>query len=101
MEKQRAAADRLDHARRRSDEMLHGVRILPAPEPIRIGAQADPFRRFVDLHAAAMLKVPLAQDQMAEDVKRQGLPVAVMSHCMALSSAEVQPCTSIVPSSNR
>src|SRR6185295_17204826 len=66
------AADRVDRIGRGSDEMVDGIRIALAPQPLRVRAEREALARFVDLDAAGMLELALAEHDVAEDEKAAG-----------------------------
>ena len=69
---QLVAADRLDGIRRVDDQMVHGVGIALSPKRCRVRAEGDAQPLGVDLDAARVAQLPLAEDEPGEDEEAAG-----------------------------
>src|SRR5262249_60732977 len=66
------AADGVDRIRAAEDEMVGGIGIALAPEPVRVRQKREPLARLVDLDSAAILIFAFAEHSMAEDEEAAG-----------------------------
>src|SRR6185295_18284967 len=57
---------------RGADEMVDGIGIALAPEPVRVRAEREALARVVDLDAAGMLELALPEHDMAVDEETAG-----------------------------
>ena len=64
--KQLVAANSLDGSGRARDEVIDGIRVALAPEPVRIRAEGNALRSAVDFDAPGMGQVVLTENEMAK-----------------------------------
>ena len=69
---QLVAADRLDGVGRAGDEMVDGLGIALAPEPVRVGAEGDALACRRRSRPGRRVELALAEDEMAEDEEAAG-----------------------------